>query len=262
MGTLILKVLFFLGDFMRITAVGYTHPGLKREENEDCFLIDAKAGFFLVADGMGGHRAGAVASRMAVKKAAEHLRTWSIGQSGALAAGASPRRLIVEAFHRANLAVYEAARANPAYQEMGTTLILGFLAANRCYVAHAGDSRGYLFRDGKLISLTRDHTLTALLVERGHLSPIDAATHPLRHRLERCLGVHPDIICDTMRFQVKSGDVMLLCTDGLWDLVDDDEIGRVIENSPNYANTCKELAAQALVAGGADNITVVLAWAG
>ena len=262
MRALILRASCFLGDFMRITAVGYTHPGLKREENEDCFLIDGKAGFFMVADGMGGHRAGAVASRMAVQKAAEYLRKWSVDQAGSSKKGSSPQRYIVEAFRRANLAVYEAARANPDYQEMGTTLIVGFLAANRCYVAHAGDSRGYLFRGGKLISLTRDHTLTALLVERGHLSPIDAATHPLRHRLERCLGVNPDIICDTMRFQVKPGDVLLLCTDGLWDLVDDDEIGRVIENSPNYANTCKELAAQALVAGGADNITVILAWAG
>jgi PPM family protein phosphatase len=240
----------------RVLAAGYTDRGRVRPIDEDAFLVDENAGLYAVADGVGGNRAGEVASRIAVEIAGSALR-------GAIASGAAhdPERLrseIVSAFQQADSKIHETARAREEFQGMATTLVLAVLADSSAWIAHIGDSRAYLHRSGELRRLTEDHSVIARL-ERDNPA-LDVAIwkqSPLAHMLLRCLGKNSDSTPEIREYTLEPGDRLLLCCDGLTDMVPDPSIARLLDGgSPE--DCCRELIAAANAAGGKDNITAVV----
>lgn len=264
---------------LEVEVGGRTHPGLVRPNNEDNFHVvrfgrylrtvlsslpaghapeeDAPPGYgFAVADGMGGHAAGEVASRAALAALVEvTLQTpdWILGRDDELLAQVAERT--ARRFQQVSAAVRDQAQSQPGLRDMGTTLALALNLSDALVVAHVGDSRVYLFRDGRLHPLTRDHTFGQLLADRD---PVAAAR--LRHVLTRCIGVtgtgcEPDIA----RYRLADGDRLLLCTDGLTDMVDDASIARELGRGTSSDEVCRALVDLALGGGGRDNVTVVVA---
>lgn len=227
---------------MRAEAV--TDPGLARVENEDAYLLDLEAGFFAVADGMGGHRAGAVASRLAVETIA------------AGAAGLRDAADLAALVRLANMTVLEQASRNDDEAGMGTTLTAALIREGRAYLAHVGDSRAYLYRDGQLSRLTDDHSLVGEMVRLGALSDEEARRHPSRNVLTRALGTSPEVDIDLREADLQAGDVLLLCTDGLFGLLTDAELAAALALEPALA--VRRLLETALSRGAPDNVTAVL----
>jgi PPM family protein phosphatase len=239
-----------------VRAAGCTDRGRVRPIDEDAFLVDDEVGLYAVADGVGGNRAGEVASRIAVDVAGSLLRT-------ALSGGAAsdPPRLreeIVSAFRHADSRIHETARSEEEFQGMATTLVLAIVANSFAWIAHIGDSRAYLRRSGELTRLTEDHSVIARL-ERDNPS-LDVAIwkqSPLAHMLLRCLGKNSDSTPEIRDLALEPGDRLLLCCDGLTDMVPDKSITRILETRlPEDA--CRELIDAANAAGGKDNITAVV----
>lgn len=216
--------------------------GLVRTNNEDAFL--AVPPLFAVADGMGGHRAGEVASAGALRAL----------ESQASRDGDS----LVAAVEAANLAVFQEATANPDLAGMGTTITAMQVAAGSVKIVHVGDSRAYLLRDHRLRRLTRDHTVVERLAREGRIAVEDVERHPQRSVLERALGVSPEVDVDVQLIDVRPGDRLLLCTDGLSSMLSDDEIRKVLLSERDPDAAADRLLAGALQAGGKDNVTAVL----
>ncbi len=218
-----------------------TDIGLHRTTNEDSFV--AEPPLFAVADGMGGAQAGEVASALALETLAEALA----GQADLPAAAGS-----------ANGRVWRAARSDRARSGMGTTLTAVLLRGDRLEYAHVGDSRLYLWRDGRLQQVTDDHSLVGEMVREGHLSREAAQTHPQRSILSRALGTEPDVEIDTGELPLRAGDAVLLCSDGLSSMVTDDTIAGVLAALDEPARVARRLVSEAKSGGGHDNITVVV----
>jgi len=221
-----------------------TDVGRVRERNEDSYL--AREPLFAVADGMGGHRGGNVASELAI----ETLSSFRMPAQGAAAA-------LVEDIKRANLRVMERGASDRDLRGMGTTVTALVTQDARAYIAHVGDSRAYLLRDG-LQQLTEDHTLVQRMVREGRLTPEEAGHHPQRSVLTRAVGVEDGLDVDELTLDVHSGDRILLCTDGLTSMVDNDAIERILKDEPDPQAAAEQLVSLANEAGGEDNITVVL----
>ena len=221
-----------------------TDRGLVREENEDAFVItDSLAA---VADGMGGHQAGEVASRTAVAELADAL-------GGSLR---RPTTALLNAFSRANDAVLrQAAQADKA--GMGSTLTAVVLSGRRAWIGHIGDSRAYLLREGLLTQLTRDHSLVADLVRNGSLSPEEARIHPRRHVITKAIGSDTVIKPDVFSLNLLAGDRLILCTDGLTNHVESDRIAE-LAGGGSPQTICRDLVEAAKAGGGSDNITVAV----
>jgi protein phosphatase len=219
--------------------------GLQRKENEDSAY--ALAPLFVVADGMGGAQAGEVASQIAVEAF----------QDG-LSADGSPEERLAERVRTANQQIYERSRAETGREGMGTTLTAAYLDDAQLAIAHVGDSRAYLFRDGDLIRLTQDHSLVDELVRRGKLTEEQAAEHPQRSIITRALGPEPQVEVDTFTYPVRAGDVLLLCSDGLTSMLSEEQVAEVLASTPDLDEAAGLLISQANEAGGRDNITVVL----
>lgn len=236
---------------VRFNATAITDNGLRRPENEDAYLVDVEKGLFCVADGMGGHAAGEVASRMAVDVLAREMARPDAGALDARLRGA-----VVAA----NRAVLEAAERDPALAGMGTTLTALALALDDggFTIAHVGDSRAYLLRHGELRQLTTDHTWVQQQVDAGLLSPRDARRHPLSSMLTRAVGIAADPEVDIIRGDLEPGDLLLLCSDGLTGMVEDDELAYILARDLPLDDAARELADAANRNGGADNITAVL----
>lgn len=218
--------------------------GRGRSENEDAYLADEARRLYAVADGMGGHRAGEVASATAI----ESLRE-------AFGAG----RVLDEAVGEANAAVFAKASANLEMRGMGTTLTaVALLDDHIALLGHVGDSRAYLMRDGGVTQITEDHSLVEQLVREGRLSPEEAAHHPQRAIITRALGIDPEIEVDTYRVDLRPGDRLVLCSDGLTNMVADDAIAGVLRRQPDPQRAAETLVDMANKAGGDDNITVVV----
>ncbi len=218
--------------------------------------MERQACLALVADGMGGHAGGEMASRLAVDTVNDWFMRNPLPTSGEV-----PLAMVENAVHEANQAVFDYSRAHPDLQGMGTTLTLALLHGRSAFLAHVGDSRAYLLRGGTLRQLSRDHTIVADQVRSGRLSVEDAKKHPMRHTLNRVLGVREFIPVDTMMVELLPGDRLLLCSDGLTGMVPDDGL-RAVLTDPAYADgkaAVKVLVDQANAKGGEDNITVVLA---
>lgn len=234
---------------MAVRTCATTDTGVLREQNEDsCF---AGATVFAVADGLGGHAAGEVASAIAVEVVSRlDGREFTTGDEA--------RDTLVNGVREANGEILKRAAAEPEHAGMGTTLTAAVLHAERPYLAHVGDSRGYLRRgDEPLRRITSDHTLVERWVRQGLLSPEEAAVHPERSVLTQALGLDDDVLVDAVDSpSPRPGDLLLLCSDGLTEALTDDEIDEVLTASGDRA--CDELVAAANAAGGPDNITVVV----
>ena len=232
-----------------------SHTGRVRDENEDCVGVyapreddvDALRGpVFVVADGMGGHAAGEVASRLAVENV---ISSWTMSSSGA------PHQALRSAVRAANGVVFGASLDRDT-RGMGTTLTALALAGDEGIVAHVGDSRAYQVRDGDCSQITADHTRVGEMVRTGLITPEQAAHHPARSQLTRNLGHEPAVQVDISRFAVKLNDCFVLCSDGLWDLVSRREIAQAVAAEP--AQAAESLIHTALDRGAPDNVTAIV----
>ncbi len=275
---------------LRIRVAGQTDPGQVREMNEDSFyykIVEASdeeaVGLFIVADGMGGHLAGEVASMWAVEALKRELSllfrprdpratlqltgkekramlteepaTKTLAETGT-------QRLIAAAIQRANSVVLSYARKKPEEAEgMGSTVTLAVVEQDIATVANVGDSRTYLWREGKLRQITQDHSLTASLIAAGNLPPEAIYDHPQRHIIYRCLGLEDYVEVDVFSpLQLRSGDGLLLCSDGLWEMLHSPQpMVEVLKSIPDPTAACHRLVQIATDAGGEDNISVVIA---
>jgi serine/threonine protein phosphatase PrpC len=222
-----------------------TDTGRQRRDNEDNAF--ARAPVFVVADGMGGAQAGEVASRIAVE-AFEH----------GLPGDGSPEERLATRVREANHQIYERSRADRGRAGMGTTLTAAYVDDTHVAIAHVGDSRAYLFRDGTLQRLTQDHSLVDELVRRGKLTEEQAAEHPQRSIITRALGPEPDVEVDTWTYPARPGDVILLCSDGLTSMISEERVREILASHDNLDAAADALINGANEAGGRDNITVVL----
>ncbi|HEX8978014.1 MAG TPA: Stp1/IreP family PP2C-type Ser/Thr phosphatase, partial [Solirubrobacteraceae bacterium] len=222
-----------------------TDTGRQRKDNEDSAF--ARAPLFVVADGMGGAQAGEVASQIAIEAFQTELP----------AAGSPEQRLAARA-QDANRRIYEISSTEHDRAGMGTTLTAVYVDASELAVAHVGDSRAYLFRDGELGRLTQDHTLVEELLRRGKLTEEQAAEHPQRSIITRALGVDPQVDVDTRTYSARAGDVVLLCSDGLTSMIPEKQVAEVLQQEPDLDRAAERLIAEANAAGGRDNITVIL----
>jgi PPM family protein phosphatase len=228
-------------------STGLSDTGRKRRQNEDAYVCEPP--LFAIADGMGGAQAGEVASRLAA----------AVFEEGAAAVqGEDGAATVVRA---ANARIFERAVHDPAVAGMGTTATVAVVdeAAAKVTIAHVGDSRAYLYRQGALEQLTTDHSLVGELVRSGRLTEDEAAVHPHRSVITRALGTDADVEVDTLTLEVAPGDLVLLCSDGLSAMVRDEEIVRILESTGAAPRAAAEaLVSAANAAGGEDNVTVVL----
>ncbi|HET9740878.1 MAG TPA: Stp1/IreP family PP2C-type Ser/Thr phosphatase [Solirubrobacteraceae bacterium] len=218
--------------------------GRQRQGNEDSYFV--RSPLFVVADGMGGAQAGEVASRMAVESF-----------DGGLPDG-TPAEGLTHVVEEANRRIHERSQADAQRAGMGTTVTAAYVGEGEVTIAHVGDSRAYVLRDGDLSRLTRDHSLVGELVERGKLTEEQAETHPQRSVITRALGPEPDVQVDIRGYQARGGDVFLLCSDGLTSMIPEARVKQILEESDTLADAGRELIAAANDAGGRDNITVLL----
>jgi serine/threonine protein phosphatase PrpC len=222
-----------------------TDTGRQRRANEDSLL--ARSPLFVVADGMGGARAGEVASRIAVEFFKPGLEDAS-----------EPELALSALATEANSRIHELSHSNAEQAGMGTTLTAVYVGAQEVAIAHVGDSRAYCLRDGELLRLTDDHSLVDELVRQGRLTPEEAVEHPQRSVITRALGPEVTVEIDTRSFRARAGDVYLLCSDGLTTMVGEGELAVVLLAHPRLSEAGEALIAAANEAGGRDNITVVL----
>lgn len=231
---------------MKVDVGARTDVGRVREGNEDSYLVQDP--IFVVADGMGGHLAGEVASQTAVKVIADMARSEAPEGDGALASY----------IKKANREIYDLAAADPEKSGMGTTCTLVHLDGSTAHLAHVGDSRAYLLRDGQLSQLTEDHTLVERMVREGRIRREEAAHHPQRSVITRALGIDDDVEVDEIDIEVVDGDRLLICSDGLSSMLSTDAIASVLQSGRDAQRTADVLIEEANTAGGEDNITVVV----
>jgi len=234
----------------RPQATALTSTGRVRNHNEDAFGYLADRGIFVVCDGMGGAAGGEIASRLATDTVLEHIAQRSDS--------ASPQDLMHAAVLRANRAVHDRAESDPGLSGMGTTLVALLLTPPHALIAHAGDSRCYLFRNGRLTRQTHDHSLVDEQIRLGTLTREEAEHSPFRSVITRAVGTQPSVTPELLQIELEPGDLFLLCTDGLTREVDEDSIARLLEAGANLDLTAHTLVEAANEAGGRDNITCLL----
>lgn len=227
-----------------------TDVGKVRETNEDHLFTDEKLGLFIVADGMGGHQAGEVASETAVKVISNFIRV-NIGR------GLSIPTLIEESIFTANEDILKKAIRDSSLDGMGTTVVLALLNEGSVHIANVGDSRAYLIRGSTIEQLTKDHSLVGDLVRKGQITKEEARVHPKRNILTMALGIEGVIELDIAPIDFQKGDYILLCSDGLTDMLTDEEIRDIVLSSKDIEGPCKNLVASANEKGGRDNITLI-----
>ncbi|WP_404785119.1 Stp1/IreP family PP2C-type Ser/Thr phosphatase [Altericista sp. CCNU0014] len=238
---------------MKLRFAGLSDRGAVRTANQDAYCIDDPQGrFFIVADGMGGHAGGEEASRIATFAIQDFLeKNWG--------SELDPADLLREAFVRANQHILQTQKVSPERADMGTTAVAVVFAEDGSpWCAHVGDSRLYRFRDGELKQVTEDHTWVAQAVQAKILTPAQVRLHPWRHVLSQCLGRDELNRIDIQPIDLQSGDLLLLCSDGLTEEVEDEAIAQLLENNPTCDRAADALVQEAKANGGQDNITVVL----
>ena len=224
---------------------GRTDVGRQRSANEDSLVVDPP--LFAVADGMGGAKAGEVASAVAVEAV-----------EGATESGEPAEAQLASIVRQANRRIYDLAVADESRRGMGTTLTLAKVHGDEVSLAHVGDSRAYRLRDGQLEQLTHDHSLVAELERSGQITPEAAEHHPQRSIITRALGPEPDVEVDTYTLAGREGDVFLICSDGLTSMIADDEVSSILRSAGSLDGAADELIRAANQSGGKDNITVIL----
>lgn len=235
--------------------VAKTDIGKQRKSNQDSYAageLPNGVAWAVVCDGMGGVSGGNVASSTAVKIISEQITSsYRVGMSPN-----SIKNLLVSAINAANISVYDISRANLELEGMGTTVVCTIVTDSVAYIAHAGDSRAYLISGDATTQLTKDHSVVQEMVETGKITEIEAKNHPRKNLITRALGVEADIRIDYCDVELSQGDILLLCTDGLTNYVDNEEFSEVIENN-SYYEVADLLIGKANDNGGGDNITVV-----
>jgi protein phosphatase len=228
-----------------------TNVGMIRPGNEDSLHTDVRAGLFVVADGMGGHAAGEVASEMAVGIIADELRSVKDIDDSVIAQ-------VGQAMKRANLAIFERTLTEVDKQGMGTTASVLLLRDGKYLIGQVGDSRVYLLREGVLHQLTKDHSYVQEQVDAGFLTPEQARYHPYSNVITRCVGASADVEPDTYTGPVKQGDTFLVASDGLTGMVDDRRLQTLLQSRANAQRVVDALISEANGRGGLDNITAIV----
>jgi PPM family protein phosphatase len=229
----------------------HSDQGRVRTSNEDSSVANLQQGIFLVADGMGGHAAGEVASHIAASTVEEILSN--------VEPDSNPEELLLLAVQSANTRVYDAQVNQIEYRGMGSTLTLLFIRANRFYLAQVGDSRAYLLRMGNLTQLTRDHSIVWQLFEDHLITKEELSHHPRKNLITRSIGTHPQVEADMQADEIHEGDVFLICSDGLTDVLSDQKIQNLLSSgNKSPQEICEMLVNAANAGGGPDNITVVV----
>jgi protein phosphatase len=249
---------------VRLVCDGASHVGCRRDVNEDSLLVAPEIGILAVADGMGGHAAGEVASGLVI----ETLRDYLSGKQppATLPPLAPDSRLgpdankLRAAIHLANARIFESIESRQELRGMGTTIVAALFQGDRLTIGYVGDSRAYLFREGTLRQLTADHSWVQEQVALGLLSPSEAHRHPFRNIVTRALGSREEVLLDIHEERLNPGDTLLLCSDGLNSMLEDHRIEEIIRLAgEDTARACQDLVEAANQAGGEDNITVIVA---
>ncbi len=250
---------------LELKAAGVTDVGLKRESNEDYFSVDNDLGLYIVADGMGGHQAGEVASKVAVEVINKNVKRWvaenmPYEELFDYPDSALSRRgnYILSGIKMANRVIYELSKAYSEYKGMGTTIVAVSIIPDLVIAANVGDSKIYLIRGDTIEPLSKEHNMVTEQLEMGLISAEEAETSPLRHILTRNLGSSETVEVDVFEIEPRDYDRFLLCTDGLTDVVSDKEILEVVKNGQDLEDVCRQLIAKANGKGGNDNVTVSL----
>ncbi len=242
---------------MTIELFAAVDAGRSRSNNEDSVALDDAVSLAVLADGMGGYNAGEVASNMATSFIRTELGRW-LREASAQATDAEVRRAMDICVDNANRAIFNAANANPQYAGMGTTLVVAVFRDNRLLVGHVGDSRCYRLRGGRLQQITRDHSLLQEQIDAGLITPEQAAFSANKNLVTRAVGVEDTVLLETHQHDVAPGDVYLLCSDGLSDMLDDASIAQLLQSGEPLDATGQSLIDAANDAGGKDNISVIL----
>lgn len=248
---------------MKLTSAGRTHVGMKRSANEDSLRICREENLFVVADGMGGHASGEIASQMSVETLAEFFRatseddeiTWPYKME-------KDRRYdenrVATGIKLSNRRIFESAARDARLKGMGTTIVATFFVNGTCYIGHVGDSRVYRYRNGALLQLTEDHSLLNDYIKMRQLTPEEIEAFPHKNVIVRALGMKETVRVDVTHELPEDGDVYLLCSDGLSGMINDDEIARYLAEDADLDTVCQTLIDAANKNGGTDNITVIL----
>jgi protein phosphatase len=247
---------------LSLEARGVTDVGRRREQNEDAFLVDMESSLFVVADGMGGHAGGGTASALAVTTIQERIRAARAASPASFQAPAaadpthfpSVLRLAVESACRA---IFGAAQEDPTLAGMGTTVTAALVVGHTAFLAHVGDSRCYLLRGGRIFQLSEDHSLVNEQLKAGAITEEEARQSRFRNIITRSVGFEEDVLVDVVGLEVEKGDTIVLCCDGLSNLVTDAEILEITGRS-HIAEAPERLVALANERGGDDNITVIV----
>lgn len=237
-----------------------THPGLLRQNNEDAAAFDTAYGLGVLADGMGGYNAGEVASSMAVNVIRAELGDW-LSATGPQAPLRDTRKAVDRCVQHANQAILATARADPSCAGMGTTVVVAVFQEQRLLIGHIGDSRAYRVRQRHLQQMTRDHSLLQEQLDAGLITPAQAAVSSQRNLVTRALGIDDAVELDLNEFAVEAGDLYLMCSDGLSDMMDDASIAEILVSDASLERKARQLIDGANALGGRDNITVLLAQA-
>jgi len=236
-----------------VKAFSITNIGMRRKVNQDyVYCNDVQIGslpnLFMVADGMGGHKAGEFASKCCVESIVENVKNSTLK---------SPVSILEEAIAKANSTVLEISSNNKEYEGMGTTVVVATIVNKVLHVANIGDSRLYLIRDG-VTQITEDHSLVESMVKQGQIMPEDAKHHPNKNIITRALGTNHEVKADFFEVELQDGDVIMLCSDGLSNMVEDKEIEKIIKENSDVKVSSLSLIDQANQNGGIDNIAVVM----
>lgn len=249
---------------MKIRYAGSTHVGMKRSSNEDNFFLLAEENLYIVADGMGGHASGEVASQIAVETLAnfyidtarDEEITWPYKEDKALA---YDQNRLITGIKLANRRVWETAQADPRYRGMGTTIVSMVCSPSGVYAGHVGDSRLYCVRDGRISQVTADHSLLNDYLKVHKLTPEEIEHFPHKNVIVRALGMKDTVTVDVTKVEPRAGDIFVLCSDGLSGMIEDDAIlDAVVTGGQDLESICQDLIARANANGGQDNITAVL----
>jgi protein phosphatase len=236
---------------------GLTDIGKVRQENQDAFVVEPEMGLFVVSDGMGGAQGGALASKVVIsvlpriieKKIAELKKPTA----------EAVRRSMRDAIMELSRQVYEKSVNQIGLKGMGATVVLALIRGRWAHIAHLGDSRAYLLRNGQLTRITEDHSVIAILLRRGEITPEEAKFHPAKSQLTRVVGMEGEAYPDVYTIALKKGDRLLLCTDGLTGMISDTKIETILKKHSDPKQACRSLIDAANQAGGSDNITAIVA---
>lgn len=234
---------------------GMSDVGCVRELNEDCFCIhgfknDGDGGFCVLADGMGGHNAGEVASQNAVKFIAEEMQKL-MNDGGEIPAGLN------RAVDTANKKIYDMSQLNAIHKGMGTTVVAAVISDGSVFLANVGDSRAYAIRGEEIVQITTDHSVVSELMMSGLITPEEARRHPQKNIITRAVGTDSRVRADIFEYDFSPGDIMIMCSDGLSTMLTDSEIYEIVNEEENSENTVRRLIETAKEKGGIDNITVI-----